>query len=575
MAKNDSINNLLAMMDQGVKKAGAYGARGDADMGSRANLDALMGEGKSILAEEATTNARKARLAAIRAKTRGTGATAAAPEATVAKAGSALERVPVARVPASQVQYIPPGAQSSGRVFAMGDGAAAATRPAFAMGGPAAELAAAQPLAIGQGAGGGGLASMAQQASGATAGATPVGNATYTRTAQLLGGQGSPLAGAGQAAAASTDDVARALGAGTRAATTNTATRAAMGSVDDLLMGIGSTADDAARTAAMRNLAAQSAGLTDDIAAQVARNAPALADDVVGAAGAAGKMGRFGAVAGKAVPVIGGYMGGQMLGGVLDKADVGGDNSAWDRFLRNAGVGAGLGAGVGSIVPGIGTVTGALGGALVGGVGAGLLGVKFGDDSTVGDVAQQFSGALAQSGLDPETQNAVMAQFHLQTQGLGASQARQVVQALSQQASQLVIGQQQERAAQQRTMALQSMMAPLLQPYLTQASASNAANQRSLELAASQITDPQLQAIYMAQAGNQRQMADQTIAGYAAQMANPQMANELAQLQQYGSRVNSSILGTLAGQAAQAAAGTGAGGQASLADILANAQRVG
>jgi hypothetical protein len=602
MARNQNIDRLLDMLPK--TETIRYGARGDADMGARANLDALMGEGESIIDMEQGRNARKERLAAIRARTRGTDLAAQAAQATPPPAARALavdQVIPPARA-------LPPGSTSSPwspspaqlRRFVAAERAGMAAQPEELYGRVARSMGRAdipmgyQPggslmpaggipqQAIGPGMGGGGLSPLAGQVAGAgddamlalarQAGPTALGPISYSgnygATAQTLGQLGAPARQLGQAAMSSADDALRAAAAvgGAPRVTASAATGGAS-SASRMAAQAAGVADDIPSAFIGRPSLGTAAGMADDVAA--------VAGNAGGAVGKVGKFGKLGAAAKLIGPPSLGYMGGQMVGGLVDSANIGGDNSTADRFWRNAAVGAGLGAGIGTIVPGVGNVVGGVAGGLIGGIGAGLLGIKFGDDDTVDTVGSRLSDALAQTPLDPETRAAVLAQFALQTQGQGASQARLVAEALGQQASQLILGQQQQKAQQERAMAMQAMMAPLFTPYLDMAAGSARSNTLALNNAADTLTDPDMAAIYRARAANLENMAMQGVAGYAAQMQNPQMARDLALLGQYGSRVDSSILGTLAGQTAQGALGTGQGGQQSFADILANAQRVG
>jgi hypothetical protein len=570
MARNQNFDRLLDMLPK--TDTIRYGARGDADMGARADLDALMGDGESIVDMEQGRNARKERLAAIRAKTRGTDLAAQATQAPAPARSTALMRAPQTlgaagpTMPGGPVQYIAPRQTLGLPAGGGGGGGGGMALPPVAqaaggMGDDALRALAAQAAPM--------------QAAGAIpmqAGPTALGPISYSgnygATAQTLGQLGAPARQLGQAAMSSADDALRAAAAvgGAPRVTASAATGGAS-SASRMAAQAAGVADDIPSAFIGRPSLGTAAGMADDVAA--------VAGNAGGAVGKVGKFGKLGAAAKLIGPPSLGYMGGQMVGGLVDSANIGGDNSTADRFWRNAAVGAGLGAGIGTIVPGVGNVVGGVAGGLIGGIGAGLLGIKFGDDDTVETVGSRLSDALAQTPLDPDTRAAVLAQFALQTQGQGASQARLVAEALGQQASQLILGQQQQKAQQERAMAMQAMMAPLFTPYLDMAAGSARSNTLALNNAADTLNDQDMAAIYRARAANMENMAMQGVAGYAAQMQNPQMARDLALLGQYGSRVDSSILGTLAGQQAQGALGAGQGGQQSFADILANAQRVG
>lgn len=102
------------------------------------------------------------------------------------------------------------------------------------------------------------------------------------------------------------------------------------------------------------------------IGSQFARAAGGLATNP----GANG-MARFlapGATLGKLASRAGvGAIAGQIGSGLIDRTNIGGQNSNWEQGLQGAALGAGVGAGVGSVVPVIGTGIGAL---LGGGIGA-------------------------------------------------------------------------------------------------------------------------------------------------------------------------------------------------------------
>lgn len=335
-----------------------------------------------------------------------------------------------------------------------------------------------------------------------------------------------------------------------------------------LLSGVGSTAGDAARTAELRALASQSAGLVAPLEAGALGAAEAAAP--------AGLLAASGGVRGLAVRGAGAfglYTGGQMLGGALDNANVGGDNSDWDRALRSGATGAGIGAGLGLLggpfAPVSTPVAAAIGGAL-GLAGGALAGLKFGDKETGAQVHDKFSKALTASGLPAEDVTALQSQYELLADGKGAAGARKIADELKMQATQLITVRQQEQQQQARSAALQTQLTPLFRPYLDAAAAGAAQSYRQASLAADQVDDPQLQAIFRAQAANRQAQALQSTAGYAAQIANPELALQLSQLGGYSGRVTSALDSLLARQQAKQIVGTGTNstGAQSLAALL-------
>lgn len=103
----------------------------------------------------------------------------------------------------------------------------------------------------------------------------------------------------------------------------------------------------------------------------------------------------------RALAPIAGYGTLGMLGSsILDRTNIGGQNSNWEQGLQGAALGAGVGAGVGSVVPVVGTGLGALAGGAIGGA-AGILGNLFGGGGGESDAAPTLDDMFEAANTSP------------------------------------------------------------------------------------------------------------------------------------------------------------------------------
>lgn len=167
--------------------------------------------------------------------------------------------------------------------------------------------------------------------------------------------------------------------------------RAAGGVADDVAAGVVGAADDAAPSY-LRQLIGGAAGGGAGITRAV--KLPGLGAPILAAGKGAGL-----------VRGVGGLVAGSAASGLVDKINVGGEGSNWDKFAS----GAAGGAVTGGIIGGFNPVS-VIGGGLIGGA-ANLL---FGGDKAnpAKDFDKQVRSALSAVGLEGEQVNSALSQFH-------------------------------------------------------------------------------------------------------------------------------------------------------------------
>lgn len=201
-----------------------------------------------------------------------------------------------------------------------------------------------------------------------------------------------------------------------------------------------------------------------------------------GSRGLAGQLGRFAPVVSNpeasglmryvapgltgraALGRVGGYgLLGSAGSNIVDRFDIGGNQSNWEQGLQGAAQGAGLGAGIGSVVPVIGTGVGAAAGGVIGGA-VGVLANIFGGDKKdkAADPRQIIGAAITQAQLDPQTTAKILDTYAVQmtfAKGLDGKDAQtQAENAALQQTSSMILTALQQR--QQNTAMTQGMSGP-------------------------------------------------------------------------------------------------------------------
>lgn len=260
-----------------------------------------------------------------------------------------------------------------------------------------------------------------------------------------------------------------------------------------------------------------------------------------------------------------GYYGGQLTDKLIGEHS----GSSLDEAATGAVTGAGIGAAAGSIVPGIGTGVGALVGGGIGGL-IGAFGPKTGYGVTPAnaELAKQMDALnklAGQAGLDQDSRSLLAAQL----QGLGAQIGDKTSTKQIREAAGQIIGQvplmaaeaAQQRKRQSQALAMQAVMAPILQRYLDRVASSSRESQVVMNDAASRLP-ADLADIYRARGAQYVSDADAMNAALAAQVVNQPNA-QLADLQrQIQNQASSQTIAALAAQL------SGTGGQASSLEQL-------
>lgn len=280
----------------------------------------------------------------------------------------------------------------------------------------------------------------------------------------------------------------------------------------------------------------------------LAGEAEALLPEAAGGAAALGKWGNivnklpFGNAESAALgPAIGVGIGGQVLGGLIDSANIGGQNSNWDKGLTGGIKGLGLG-GAGALALGL---TGPVGWSIAGGaalIGA-ISGIAGGDHQSDADHLRttydnvlgndQKQGVLDKLG-DTYGLNAtdlnnvklgVQATMDLLRQNGDRKGMDAYVSNLAQTLPQQLLQYKQARDADNqhfaRVAAMQAQFAPMFNSIAGQSTAANAVAYQNSVQAADQLqaTNPQLASLIKANAGQSQSSSDAMLAAYASQIA--------------------------------------------------------
>lgn len=353
-----------------------------------------------------------------------------------------------------------------------------------------------------------------------------------------------------------------------------------------IAMGAGSGGASAGSTAA--NIAASLGGVATSPLGAGAQMAAGGAGGAAGGAAAAVAAGGGSAASGglaallksKLTPVVtrgslmraAGYAGAGYYGGQLTDKLIGEHSgSSLDEAATGAVTGAGIGAAAGSIVPGIGTLAGGAIGAGLGGL-IGAFGPKTGYGTTPAnaELAKQMANLdklSASAGLDQDSRSLLAAQLQgLQAQIGDKTTTKQIREAAGQiigQVPVLAADAAQQRKRESQALAVQAMMAPLLQRYLDRVASSARESQVVMNDAAGRLPGD-LADIYRARGAQYVSDADAMNAALAAQVVNRPNA-ELQDLQEQIR--NQASAQTIAALAAQL---SGTGGQVnSLEQLLA------
>ena len=251
-----------------------------------------------------------------------------------------------------------------------------------------------------------------------------------------------------------------------------------------------------------------------------------------------------------ALPATAGYYGASLI---VDPLNIGGKNSAWDRFATGATFGAGLGAGIGNVIPipGVGAGIGAATGAVLGGT-ANMIKGWF-DDQGLTEVSkknqQRYAGLtdlMDTAGLTARQREMLMAQYNTQLKLVGDDTEAQK-QLLDTLESKIVsvAGSNPYQVTGQDLIGLQAQIQDYMRPLQERMSSSSAGLAAAYNSIANQMGSSQLADAIRLQGTNVQAAADRQIlanaasasalpASYALQMQNltrsqtPSGASDLA-----------------------------------------------
>ena len=276
--------------------------------------------------------------------------------------------------------------------------------------------------------------------------------------------------------------------------------------------------------------------------------------------GAAARMGGYGAL-------------GTLGSSLIDRTNVGGQNSNWEQGLQGAAMGAGVGAGVGSVFPVVGTALGAGIGA-IGGAGLGVLGNVFGwgDGDEPADPREQLDSYLSNVNLSTEAQRNIREQFEMEMMFAEESEdpdaARQLALASAQEGiRQYWATEAQAEEQAERAMAFQMAAQQYMAPRLSEMTRMQEAFSGYIEGIADTLP-PEYQPIARLTAHQGRAATERTAAAYANQIATMGQTNAI---QQYYGDVQNMAAQQLSAGIAQ---GVG-GGQMNISDMLLQSQMAG
>lgn len=246
---------------------------------------------------------------------------------------------------------------------------------------------------------------------------------------------------------------------------------------------------------------------------------------------------------------------------IVDPLNIGGANSAADRFATGATFGAGLGAAVGNVIPipGVGAGIGALAGAGIGGLGNVIMGM-FDDnskaDQTKGNQKRMsgLNGLMETAGLTDNQRQKYMAQYNTQLEILrgqgkdSASNVAKLLDATEQQISK-VAGSNSGKLTSKDMVALQAAIGQYMQPLIQQQQSSGDVAAQLYNQMAGNMSDSAMANLVRGQAAGYKAQADALSAAYmAAAQSQPALygLQQTAQLaNQQKSTQSSDLLATL------------------------------
>jgi hypothetical protein len=234
----------------------------------------------------------------------------------------------------------------------------------------------------------------------------------------------------------------------------------------------------------------------------------------------------------------------------LTKAAWNDPNSYWDDVFSGALSAGTAGAIGGSAFGPVGTLVGGGLGALVGGL-QGFTGNKDkGPKAVVSEINKQRETLTKlMSGLDPEYQNLVISQLDSIAPYVNSkSEVKAAAQQLATSVPQLLQQQTLEKKQAAESIAIQSMMAQFLQPYLDNAR-ETAMQEYALTQAASGYLPPAYKAIYEKSAGGRLANTNKYLANLAYQMAQTPNREALELQQRIEAQYNNALISQMVGQA--------------------------
>lgn len=301
------------------------------------------------------------------------------------------------------------------------------------------------------------------------------------------------------------------------------------------------------------------AAAADALALGGGRAAGGLAARLPSAAGAAGVASRLAPFSAKAAGI--GGLAGSLGSALIDRTNIGGQNSNIEQALQGAALGAGLGAGFGPA------------GALIGGLGGGALGVLGnvlgfgggGGEDDAPDPIEILSNGISAAGLSPDQTEEVLETYEVMTalaemQPEGDARDAAMQQAFDAASAMILQAMQQKELASGigggvNQLALQQQAADIFEP-LAQ-STQDSARMYAAALGGIEGLPPEYRAIAENTAARELSSADRLANAYRAQAAVMPAINQLTQYQRDYNALAAQMF-----QQAQAQSLQGAGGGA-------------
>lgn len=276
---------------------------------------------------------------------------------------------------------------------------------------------------------------------------------------------------------------------------------------------------------------------------------------------------------------------GSLGSGLIDKTDIGGQNSNLEQGLQGAAQGAGLGAGLGLLggpfagltVPGGAAIGGAVGGAI--GVLGNMFGGGGGGEEEEATPTKILANAINAAQLDPAATEEILTTYETLmalAESAPEGDEREAARAMAlDQAGQLVLQalQTRDESAAQATnaLALQAQAGQIFEPLAQDIESSSLMYADAMKGIRPSLP-AEYQAIADSQVARELTSADKLANAYRAQAQITPIVNQMTQYQQD----NANYAAQMFAQAlAQQAAGGGMGGQPSTQDVLAQLQPTG